>query len=153
MAPDGFPLPGQQLGQRPYDVGIVADLIKFFMPKFLVKKTLEPAFFDASQIDESLLERYHDLLRAPNVRESILQRMRQTVNSDPRARLRKISAPTLLLWGERDRMIPSENSADYEAALQHSKTVILPRAGHLLQEENPQVALQEVLSFMEVELR
>ncbi len=153
MAPDGFPLPGQRTGQRPYDVGPVADLIKFVMPKFLVRKSIEPAFFDAQSIGEELIQRYYDLLRAPTVRESILQRMRQTVNSDPVERLKKITAPTLLLWGERDRMIPSSNSLDYEKALPNSKTVILPKASHLLQEENPEVGLKSVLDFINMELR
>jgi pimeloyl-ACP methyl ester carboxylesterase len=79
--------------------------------------------------------------------------MRQTVNSDPVERLKKITAPTLLLWGERDRMIPSSNSLDYERALPNSKTVILPKASHLLQEENPEVGLKSVLDFINMELR
>ena len=153
MAPDGFPLPGQRAGDRPYDVGSVADLIKYVMPKFLVRKSLEPAFFDAQAISETLIDRYYDLLRAPTVRESILQRMRQTVNSDPQERLKRITAPTLLLWGEKDRMIPSKNSLDYERALPNSKTVILPKASHLLQEENPEVGLKSVLEFINTELR
>jgi pimeloyl-ACP methyl ester carboxylesterase len=153
MAPDGFPLPGQRVGERPYDVGAIADLIKFVMPKFLVRKSLEPAFYDARSITEELLDRYYELLRAPTVRESILQRMRQTVNSDPVQRLKRITAPTLLLWGERDRMIPTSNSLDYEKALPNSKRVILPKASHLLQEENPDVGLKSVLDFIHTELR
>jgi pimeloyl-ACP methyl ester carboxylesterase len=153
MAPDGFPLPGQRVGERPYDVGSIADLIKFVMPKFLVRKSLEPAFFDARSVSEELLDRYYDLLRAPTVRESILQRMRQTVNSDPQERLKRITTPTLLLWGERDRMIPSSNSLDYERALPNSKTVILPKASHLLQEENPEVGLKSVLNFINTQPR
>jgi len=123
------------------------------MPKFLVRKSLEPAFFDAQAISETLIDRYYDLLRAPTVRESILQRMRQTVNSDPTERLKRITAPTLLLWGEKDRMIPSKNSLDYERALPNSKTVILPKASHLLQEENPEVGLKSVFEFINTELR
>lgn len=148
IAPDGFPAPGQTLGERPYDVGWLGDLIQFFMPKFLVKKSLEPAFFDASNVKDELLDRYYDLLRAPLVRQSILQRMRQTVNSDPVDRLKNITSPVLLLWGEVDRMIPCVNSQDYSRALAHSRTVILPEAGHLLQEENPQIALKVMLDFL-----
>ena len=148
MAPDGFPVSGQKLGEKPYDFGRLADLIQVVMPKFLVKKSLEPAFFNAEKVSDGLLNRYYDLLRAPTVRRAILDRMRQTVNSDPVARLHRITAPTLLLWGENDPMIPSSNSVDYQKALSHSQTVILPKASHLLQEENPQLGLARVLEFI-----
>jgi len=149
VAPDGFPIRGQALGKKPYDVGLIGDVIQFVMPKFLVKMSLEPAFFDASELSDHLLNRYYDLLRAPSVRQAILQRMRQTVTTDPVERLKKITAPTLLLWGQRDQMIPSANSEDYAKVLSHSQTVVLPRAGHLLQEENPKIALKVVEEFLD----
>lgn len=148
MAPDGFPVPGQRIGDKPYDAGPVANVIKYCMPKFLVKKTLEPAFYDPSVISENLIDRYYDLLRAPTVRQAILDRMAQTVNSDPLERLRRITAPTLILWGEWDQMIPSTNSKDYKNNVTDAQVVILSKAGHLLQEENAERALPYILDFI-----
>ena len=148
IAPDGFPVPGQVIGQRPYDVGWIGGLIQFVMPKFLVKKSLESAFYDPSNVTSELLDRYFDLLRAPSVRQAILERMRQTFTSDPVERLQRITAPTLLLWGEVDKMIPCVNSQDYARALPHSQVVILPKVGHLLQEDSPQIALQVMQDFL-----
>ena len=148
LAPDGFPVPGQAIGTKPYDAGPIANLIKYFMPKFLVKKSLEPAFFDPSVMNDNLLERYYDLLRAPTVRDAILERMKQTINSDPVPKLKKITASTLLLWGESDRMIPCSNSADYRRVLAFSQSIIMPKASHLLQEENAQISLAHVLEFI-----
>jgi len=118
------------------------------MPKFLVKKSLEPAFFEPHKIKEELLDRYYDLLRAPTVRQAILERMEQTINSDPVPKLIKITAPTLLLWGEGDKMIPSSNSSDYKKSIPNSEVIILPNASHLLQEENSQTSLAYVLKFI-----
>lgn len=151
LAPDGFPGQGQILGERPYDAGAIANLIKYFMPKFLVKKSLEPAFFDSSLISDELLDRYYDLLRAPTVRSAILERMKQTINSDPVPRLKAITSPTLLLWGEGDKMIPSSNSADYKRVLSNAQVVLLPKSSHLLQEENSQVSLAYVLEFIKID--
>lgn len=148
LAPDGYPPEGQKLGDKPYDVGSIAELIQWVLPKWLVKKSLESAFYNPKSLDDALLERYYDMLRAPTVRQSILARMRQTINSDPVDRLQRIKAPTLLLWGQGDLMIPSRNSADYQKALARSEVVILPKAGHLLQEENPMVALSCLLNFI-----
>jgi pimeloyl-ACP methyl ester carboxylesterase len=63
--------------------------------------------------------------------------------------LRKIQAPTLLLWGEEDRMIPISNAADYVAALPASKLVRLPGLGHVPQEESPMASLLPVQDFLE----
>jgi len=148
LAPDGYPPQGQKLGDKPYDVGPIADVIQWVLPKFLVKKSLEPAFYNSNLIPDGLVDRYYDLLRAPSVRQSILARMRQTVNSDPVERLKKIQAPTLLLWGQGDLMIPSRNGEDYVKAIKQANAVVFPSAGHLLQEENPQVALTHVMKFI-----
>ena len=65
----------------------------------------------------------------------MLDRLRQTVLVDPRPLLASIRAPTLLLWGERDAMIPSANATDYLSALVNARLVTFPNAGHLPQEE------------------
>ena len=150
LAPDGFPAPGQKLGDRPYDAGPIAGVIQFVLPKFLVKKSLEPAFYNPSLITDELLDRYYDLLRAPQVRQAILARMRQTVNSDPVDRLKKITAPTLLLWGEVDQMIPNRNSNDYLRVMRNAKVITFPKASHLLHEETPKLALPSVLDFIKL---
>jgi pimeloyl-ACP methyl ester carboxylesterase len=62
--------------------------------------------------------------------------------------LQSIQAPTLLLWGENDRMIPSSHAASYEQLLHRSQTVVLPRLGHVLQEEQPEQGLAQVQAFL-----
>ena len=56
---------------------------------------------------------------------------------DPIPLLRRIAAPTLVIWGDKDGMIPFANSADYLRALPHGTLAALPGVGHLPQEEAP----------------
>ena len=127
-------------------------LIKYFLPKYFLEKSLEPAFYDATQLNETLVNRYYDMLRAPGVRAAILARGDQTVYTDPVPRLKRITAPTLLLWGEEDQMIPSRNAQDYERDIPRSTTVLLPQSGHLIQEERPDVGLTAVSHFLDQHL-
>jgi pimeloyl-ACP methyl ester carboxylesterase len=147
MAPDGFP-EAKDIGTKPYAVPAIMGLMKFCLPKYLVRKSIEPAFFDANALSDSLVDRYYDMLRAPGVREAILERSNQTIYTDPVPRLKKITAPTLLIWGDRDRMIPSSNAQSYANVLSSSKTVLLLNLGHLLQEEQPERALVHVTDFL-----
>jgi pimeloyl-ACP methyl ester carboxylesterase len=152
MAPDGFP-EAKDIGSKPYAMPSIMGVIKFSLPKFLVRKSIEPAFFDANALIDSLVDRYYDMLRAPGVRAAILERSNQTIYTDPVPRLKKITAPTLLVWGEQDQMIPSSNAQSYAQVLSTSKTVLLPKLGHLVQEEQPQIALAHVVEFLNTTLK
>ena len=152
MAPDGYPQI-KDIGKKPYQMPAIMGVMKFCLPKILVRKSIEPAFFDASVLSESLVDRYYDMLRAPGVRAAILDRANQTIYTDPVPRLKKITAPTLLIWGEADQMIPSSNAKSYSEVLSKSLTVLLPRLGHLLQEEQPEKALEKVVEFLNSTLK
>jgi pimeloyl-ACP methyl ester carboxylesterase len=148
MAPDGFP-ETKDIGTKPYEVPAVMGLIKYVFPKYLVRKSIEPAFSDADALNDALVNRYFDMLRAPGVRGAILNRSNQTIYTDPVPRLKAIKAPTLLIWGEQDQMIPSTNAQSYANVLSNSTTVIVPKLGHLLQEEQPEKGLTAVMQFLD----
>ena len=148
MAPDGFP-ETKDIGTKPYEVPAVMGLIKYVFPKYLVRKSIEPAFSDADALNDALVNRYFDMLRAPGVRGAILNRSNQTIYTDPVPRLKAIKAPTLLIWGEQDQMIPSTNAKSYANVLSNSTTVIVPKLGHLLQEEQPDKGLTAVMQFLD----
>jgi pimeloyl-ACP methyl ester carboxylesterase len=67
-------------------------------------------------------------------------------------RLKKIKAPTLLIWGEQDQMIPNSNAQSYAGVLLNSTTILVPKLGHLLQEEQPEIGLTAVMQFLEAQL-
>ena len=98
MAPDGFP-ETKDIGTKPYEVPAIMGLIKYVLPKYLVRKSIEPAFAQADALNDALVNRYFDMLRAPGVRGAILERSNQTIYTDPVPRLKAIRAPTLLIWG------------------------------------------------------
>lgn len=147
MAPDGFS-PEAQWGTKPYEVPAIMGLMKYCLPRYFVRGFIDAAYADPQLLTQQMVSRYHDMLRAPGVRAAILDRADQTVYSDPRPRLRQITAPTLLLWGERDAMIPSSNAASYAAELPHARTMVLPKLGHVLQEEQPEIGLAQVDAFL-----
>jgi pimeloyl-ACP methyl ester carboxylesterase len=147
IAPDGFASPGFEYGKAP-EVPASFKLMTHVLPKPLLRMSLAPAYADPEALSDGLTQRYFDLIRAPGARAALLARMQQTVLSDPRPQLRQITAPTLLLWGEQDAMIPFANSADYLAALPHARLVALPGVGHLPQEEQMARGLAALQSFL-----
>jgi pimeloyl-ACP methyl ester carboxylesterase len=136
VSPDGFASPGFEYGKAPA-VPFVLKAMRYALPAPVLRMNLAPAYADPAVLTDTLATRYHDLMLAPGARDAMLARMAQTVLVDPLPLLRSIKAPTLLLWGERDAMIPFANSADYLKAIPGSRLVALPGVGHLPQEEAP----------------
>ncbi len=147
ISPDGFASPGFEYGRQP-DVPPVLTLMRYVLPKPLVRMNLAPAYGDPARLTDATLDRYYDLMLAPGVREAMIVRMRQTVLVDPEPILRTIRVPVLLVWGEEDGMIPSGNAGDYQKALPTSTLVLLPGLGHVPMEEAPEASLAPVRSFL-----
>ena len=57
------------------------------------------------------------------------------------ARLSGITAETLVVWGEADRMVTPEYGKEYAAAIPGASFRLLPGAGHLPQLETPEAVL------------
>jgi pimeloyl-ACP methyl ester carboxylesterase len=147
ISPDGFASPGFEYG-TPAEVPLALPLMRYAMPTSMFRMSLEPAYADQRALTDSLATRYYDLMLAPGARDAMLQRLRQTILTDPVPRLRQIQAPTLLLWGQQDAMIPFSNAADYMKALPHATLVPLPNVGHLPFEESPDASLVPLLRFL-----
>ncbi len=147
VAPDGFASPGFAYG-RATEVPAVLGLMRHVLPKAVLRMNLEPAYANPQSLTDELTTRYHDLMLAPGARDAMFKRLQQTVLTDPRPLLGAINAPTLLVWGEADAMIPVANAQDYLSALKNSRLVTFPAVGHLPQEEAAQASLGAVRDFL-----
>ncbi len=147
VSPDGFASAGFAYGKAPR-VPMLARVLPYVLPKMMVRMSLAPAYADPTKLTDDVVDRYSDMLRAPGVRAAILARTAQTVLEEPEPLLRNIRAPTLLLWGDRDAMIPIGNAADYLATIPQSRLAVLPGLGHVPFEEAPDASLQPVRAFL-----
>ena len=148
LSPDGFPDPNAK-SDKTYEVPALLGLLPYSLPQWALRMGgVAPAFADERKLTPQMMQRYHDMMLAPGVRTALLDRMRQTRNSDPVVRLQSIKAPTLLLWGEKDAFIPVSNAQDYLKAMPQATLVTLPGVGHVLHEEAPQASVQAVLDFL-----
>jgi pimeloyl-ACP methyl ester carboxylesterase len=63
-------------------------------------------------------------------------------------RLARVSAPTLLVWGEKDRFTPVEHGKAYERLIAGSRLTVIPGCGHLPPVEQAEKFSDTVVSFM-----
>jgi pimeloyl-ACP methyl ester carboxylesterase len=65
-------------------------------------------------------------------------------------RLYRVKAPTLLLWGSEDRLIPAAYAHAFAEKLEgaaRTVTTIVPQAGHMLLAENTSAAVRAIAEF------
>jgi pimeloyl-ACP methyl ester carboxylesterase len=69
---------------------------------------------------------------------------------DPRLEkwLHRIDRPTLILWGAEDRIIPAAYGTRLKELIAGARLVTLPRTGHLLPVEAPQLFAAEIRRFL-----
>jgi len=148
VSPDGFASPGVDYGKAP-KVGISLKAMKYVLPKPLLKMSLLPAYANPEVMTPALVTRYYELMRAPSVRPAMISRLEQSVLQDPVPTLARITAPTLLLWGDRDAMIPIANADDYLKAITGARLQTFPGVGHLPQEEAAEPSGKAILAFLQ----
>lgn len=64
-----------------------------------------------------------------------------------RHRLHRVKLPTLVLWGEDDRVAPVDYGRRYAAALPSAIFDVVPRAGHYMHDEHPAGLARRIRAF------
>jgi len=62
--------------------------------------------------------------------------------------LHRIDVPTLLIWGDHDRMFPKALGRAYQQHIPGAKLVVVPECGHVPQIEKPDVFVAELEAFL-----
>ena len=63
-------------------------------------------------------------------------------------RLHRMIAPTLIIWGEDDALIPVHYAHEYGRLIPHSRVEVIPDCGHVAQVEKPDATAALVKEFL-----
>ena len=153
VSPDG--LPPDEPGEPPLMVRLAAtpvvrDAMRYLTPWALVDGALRPAMADQSLVTPDMTDRYYDLLLHEGNRVATIERFAQlAAESSLEDRLGEIAAPTLIIWGAQDRLIPVATADRFTALIPHSRLVIYEQAGHVAMEEVAVESAGEVRAFLD----
>ncbi|MBZ5575126.1 MAG: alpha/beta hydrolase [Acidobacteriia bacterium] len=112
------------------------------------EKAFVPFLYDAStpraRIDEDL-ERRRAWVPSPQGYSAQLQGIFAWQAFD---RLPQIAAPTLVIHGRNDRLVPPGNGELIAARIPGARLVLIPQANHLFTTDQPETACRTVLGFL-----
>ncbi len=66
-----------------------------------------------------------------------------------RDRLGEIACPTLIVWGEEDRLVPVRDAAEFEWLIGDARRIVHPDTGHMVMLERPERFNEDLRSFIE----
>lgn len=134
----------------------VAELLAGFAPASLVRSIVRSNFFDASRIPDWV---YRDALgysRDGGGREfcRVMRRVASLAGQSAAlrhewwSRAREIRAPTLIVWGRQDAILPVGQAVIAGGVLPEARLEILEGAGHLLMIERPEEFNRVLIDFL-----
>ena len=109
--------------------------------EYIVERTFRRAFHDPGRIPADLVEEAVTVLRIPHTFRAYRLAARNIVPPDHRrfiARYPEVTCPTLVLWGEKDRIVPSLFALRFKEDIPHATLHLFPDCGHAPQLEHPQ---------------
>lgn len=123
-----------------------------FTPRWLVKGTVHEVFYDTDRVTDALVDRYHSLLLREGNRGALMSRIQQ-VHHETADEVVNVQCPTLILWGDHDRVVTPDDAPKFHRDIPDSRLIVYDRMGHLPMEEDPQRTMADVLPFLNEEIR
>lgn len=123
-------------------------LMGHLLPPGMVEKSVRNVYGDPGRVTPDLVQRYSDLARRAGNRHALAVRMAQH-NTGREQDIRGLQLPTLILWGQHDRLIPPVNGDRFAADIEGSQLVVFEGLGHVPQEEDPVATLAVVQRFLQ----
>ncbi len=130
----------------------VPDMMRAFLlaaPLAGVQASTAQIYADLSRLPEGRVEQIQQMMAQPGNGEAFVGHLEEFVLPEPTEDLGRITAPTLILWGEADRIVPLEHAARIAAAIPDAQLITYPGVGHAPQEEIPAQSAADVRAFLE----
>jgi pimeloyl-ACP methyl ester carboxylesterase len=110
---------------------------------------LRSAWHDPEKITPEIIEGYWRPLRAQHWDQALWELTRASRASDLDERLDELTLPTLVITGDDDRIVPTEQSLRLADELPNADLVVIPNCGHVPQEECPEAFMDAINKFTE----
>lgn len=129
----------------------VAFVGQYIQPAWAVTLNLAWVYGDSDRIDDEDYFRYVHMNMRPGAKPLYIKTLKmieaRAENFDPPP-FKRITAETLLMWGEDDAWVPLALSEKWMADIPQAKLVVYPTVGHIPMEELPEETVKDAALFL-----
>ncbi len=117
----------------------------------MIESVLREIVHDPALLTPAVIERSNRNRQRPGLIKPIMA-VRENLplwESGFATRIDEITHPTLVIWGEEDRVFPIAVGEDLHQTIKGSRFTKIPKAGHIPQWEQPDLVNQELITFIQ----
>jgi pimeloyl-ACP methyl ester carboxylesterase len=121
----------------------------WWLPEAIIKSAVRNVYGDPRKIDPLTLRRYVEFFHGEGTRAAI-GKMVPTLdfNEVDTNVLTTLEVPTLVLWGAKDRWIPTAHAGEFASRIPGAKSVMYAGLGHVPMEEAPERVMTDLRAFL-----
>ncbi|MCF4010834.1 alpha/beta fold hydrolase [Rheinheimera sp. UJ63] len=129
-------------------IPLLNKLMEQVLPRSVIESSVKNVYGDPALVTAELIDRYFELTTRAGNRQALSQRLRQTQTESLVNRIKDLKLPTLIIWGDRDRLIPPAMADRFHQDIVGSQLVRFNRLGHVPQEEDPSSTVTVFKQFL-----
>ncbi|MEM8772577.1 MAG: alpha/beta hydrolase [Pseudomonadota bacterium] len=146
ISPGALPLNG--VGDEPAPIPAPMKAYLLTAPEAGVRASAQLIYGDDAKITEERLQTMRDMMRREGNGAAMIESLKEFTLPDPSEALAAIAAPTLILWGAEDIIIPVAQGREIAAMMPNAELIEYPGVGHAAQEEAPMTSVADFKDFL-----
>ncbi len=119
--------------------------VYYYIRRKEVKDHLKNVFFNQNLINEDLINEFGRPLAEKGFYKALIRLLRHREGDLPSDQLKKIKVPTLLIWGNEDRVVPVDVGKRLVRDLPDAQLITYENTGHLITEERPEFVFKNII--------
>ncbi len=137
------------IGFRIMQMPVINKLATVITPRSIVEKSLRASVSRADYINDAEIDLYWNMGRRPGNRDATVKRFALFANRNRNPKpAENLKTPTLILWGQQDKLIPVAAVPWFEKQFPDHVTHIYPGTGHLPMQEVAEQSANDVAAWM-----
>ncbi|HCJ45176.1 MAG TPA: alpha/beta hydrolase [Erythrobacter sp.] len=126
----------------------VGSVMSQVLPRSLVERSLSQSVSNQKIVTGEAVDRYWELARYPGNRDATRARFSTPRSAFSAEQVAQTDVPTLVMWGEEDKLIPYEAAGWYMDHLPDATLAAYPGIGHLPMEEAPERSAADLQQWL-----
>ena len=136
----------------PANLPKAADILGYILPKSFTRFMLTNDYGDPERVTDAVVDEWYEMWMREGNRLAMLNLLRQYVSGGVEDKIRAVSVPVLLIWGEQNKRVPLALAYETKDLLINSPEVrleVLPGIGHMLVQEAPEASSQLIRRYLD----
>jgi pimeloyl-ACP methyl ester carboxylesterase len=125
---------------------------RHIMPRFLFDKIVNEVYGDKSKVTKKIKDRYFELAMRDGNKDAMIdvfkEFRKQSKDKNLSRGIKDIKAPTLVMWGTKDTLIPFKYFEQWKKELPQAKFIQYEGVGHIPMEEIPDETARDADKFL-----